>query len=384
MRAKDKSRLPWFKFFAGDFLTQTVDSSTAERGCYVSLLANYWLNGPLPHDLSKLIKIAGLDYHERPAWLNCQALAHWTADDWRETAEYVASRTIESVLSRFFERADDGRWIHANLDEQKSEFADDHQKRSLGGKMTAEKNRRKASAQHEGECLAECSAPAIQSQSQSQSTHTNFVVDGTNDDNHGSESDFASDGQIAEWAKAYADVDVKAELLRMRQWLKAHPEKRLSRADFARFAVNWLSGEQDKADAVKQRTETAAKIAAEKPSATHLRVQRNLDALDKAAAKLWGIRLTDDHPNDGHPVVLTSDPSCRSLTDSQTIEGQLVEAGPFNPDEMGFFASTFPSVDVRTALVCWQAETDPDALAGLPKTIRQTEFMSYLRKQVPA
>src|SRR5215469_3362369 len=108
MRTKAETRLPWFKFFAGEFLTQTIDCTTAERGCYVSLLSHYWVNGPLPHDLTKLIKIAGLDYHERPPWLDSQALAHWTSDDWRETAEYAAGRTVESVLARFFQRGENG------------------------------------------------------------------------------------------------------------------------------------------------------------------------------------------------------------------------------------------------------------------------------------
>lgn len=386
MRAKAETRLPWFKFYAGDFMTQMVDVSTAERGCFVSLLAHYWMNGPLPNDLGKLVKIAGLDYNERPPWLNSPALSHWTTDDWRETAEYATGRIVESVLSRFFMRADDGRWIHAGLDEQKAEFTEQQEKRSLGGKMTAEKNKRKASDQREHECPAQCSAPAIQNQIQNQiqSVDTSVVAGNNDDNNPPSALDSVSDDQISEWANAYADVDVKAELLRMRQWLNAHPEKRLTHASFLRFAVKWLSDEQDKADAVRFRTETAAKIYAETPSPTQLRVQGNHEAVVRAMAKRLGI--SDEEA--ALQLKSVADPQGeaprRKLTAGRTIDGEPIKPGLFTPDEMGFFAREHPAVDVRAALAGWQNETDPDVLARMPKTKQQAEFMAYLRRRLTA
>jgi hypothetical protein len=92
---------------------------------------HYWLNSQLPTDPRKLAKIAGLDYHQRPPWLNSPALSHWTAEDWRDTAEFAADGVMQSVLSRFF-LLTDNRWIHLALDELKAELADKQAKRSLG------------------------------------------------------------------------------------------------------------------------------------------------------------------------------------------------------------------------------------------------------------
>lgn len=256
MKPRGETRLPWFKFFAGDFLNQSVDASTAERGCYVSLLAYYWMNGSIPNDVSKLVKIAGLDYSERPPWLNSQFLSHWCSEDWLETAQLVASRVVDSVLFQFFERTEDGRWIHPALDEQKAELAEEHERRSLGGRMTAEKNKQasngKRTSQREGNCPAQCSASGIQTQIENQIQTLDGAVALDNDS--AAKCDRVTEEQIADWVKAYGDVDVKAELLRMDQWLKTHPERHIaSPSDFGKFAVKWLSDEQDKADAVRLR-----------------------------------------------------------------------------------------------------------------------------------
>lgn len=47
------------------------------------------------------------------------------------------------------------------------------------------------------------------------------------------------------WAKAYPACDVKAELLKMAEWIKANPAKG-KKSNYRRFITNWLSRQQDR------------------------------------------------------------------------------------------------------------------------------------------
>lgn len=49
------------------------------------------------------------------------------------------------------------------------------------------------------------------------------------------------------WAEGYPGVNVLNELLKAREWLKANPRNRKTRAGMRRFIVNWLSNAQDRA-----------------------------------------------------------------------------------------------------------------------------------------
>lgn len=52
--------------------------------------------------------------------------------------------------------------------------------------------------------------------------------------------------QVEEWSSAYPNVDVVAELKKMRQWSIANPKKRKTRRGVMAFANSWLSNTQDK------------------------------------------------------------------------------------------------------------------------------------------
>lgn len=52
--------------------------------------------------------------------------------------------------------------------------------------------------------------------------------------------------QVEEWSSTYPNVDVVAELKKMRQWSIANPRKRKTRRGVMSFANSWLSKEQDK------------------------------------------------------------------------------------------------------------------------------------------
>lgn len=58
------------------------------------------------------------------------------------------------------------------------------------------------------------------------------------------------DGHVAEWRKAYPDVDVRGELGRMESWLNANPSK-AKKSNWKRFIVSWLSKNQREASALK-------------------------------------------------------------------------------------------------------------------------------------
>lgn len=55
------NRLPWFKFWTGDFRSKTDHLSNAEVGAYVRLLASYWDNNGLPDNERALTRIAKIE-----------------------------------------------------------------------------------------------------------------------------------------------------------------------------------------------------------------------------------------------------------------------------------------------------------------------------------
>jgi hypothetical protein len=74
----------------------------------------------------------------------------------------------------------------------------------------------------------------------------------------GTRTETVTEADVGEWSEAYPAVDVRAQLARMVAWLKANPAER-PRSNGHRFAVRWLTREQDKeAMRAPARTATAA------------------------------------------------------------------------------------------------------------------------------
>jgi uncharacterized protein YdaU (DUF1376 family) len=88
--------LPWFQFYANDFLAQTRRLTNEEVGIYTILMAATWLNGPM----------------------SLEAINSWVGDGY------------QAVLSRFFKADANGDLYHPKLEELRK-----------GAFETAQKNR---------------------------------------------------------------------------------------------------------------------------------------------------------------------------------------------------------------------------------------------------
>ena len=53
------SKLTWFSFNPGEFLTRTVGLPNKDVGAFIKLLSYSWVNGPIPNDPRVLTSIAG-------------------------------------------------------------------------------------------------------------------------------------------------------------------------------------------------------------------------------------------------------------------------------------------------------------------------------------
>ena len=70
---------------------------------------------------------------------------------------------------------------------------------------------------------------------------------------------FASD--VEKWKQSYPNVDIEAELRRMKDWLNANPKKKKAPMDIQRFITGWLSNE------LKEQKNRPAYSAVKKPAA---------------------------------------------------------------------------------------------------------------------
>jgi uncharacterized protein YdaU (DUF1376 family) len=65
------TKKPWFPLYAADFLTDIDGWTEVQVGIYIRLLLSQWINGPLPYDQDRLIRLCQTDADRwDEAWLS--------------------------------------------------------------------------------------------------------------------------------------------------------------------------------------------------------------------------------------------------------------------------------------------------------------------------
>lgn len=123
---------PWMPLYISDYRNKTADLTAAEHGAYLLLIMHYWVNGGLPSDQGKLMRIAAM-----------------TPAEWKKS---------RATLQFFFH---DG-WKHERVD---GELA----------KAEQISSKRRAAAEQRY-CKEPANAPANAEQAESKSRHTRDVV----------------------------------------------------------------------------------------------------------------------------------------------------------------------------------------------------------------
>lgn len=106
------SSRPYFPFFPGDYLADTMGLSCCEHGVYLLLLAVSWQRGPLPDDMDHLSRLAA-----NPP---IQALRFVLETYWTRTEQGWLNERLErerravSVKSEKAKASALARWGHAN------------------------------------------------------------------------------------------------------------------------------------------------------------------------------------------------------------------------------------------------------------------------------
>jgi hypothetical protein len=86
------------------------------------------------------------------------------------------------------------------------------------------------------------------------------------------------------WVKTFPGVDVAQEIAKMRVWLDANPTRRVTRVGVLRFAVNWLSKEQDRGAHRKGGMATHGS-----GNRSQARTDANIEAARRVAASIGGV-----------------------------------------------------------------------------------------------
>jgi uncharacterized protein YdaU (DUF1376 family) len=108
---------PWFPFYVGDFVRDTMHLSATEIGAYVLLMCHYWERGSLPTDAERLARICKLPLEQ---WqCNCISLAELFDANWRHKRieEELAKQAVLSAKRSDAARkswGDKGKRVHAS------------------------------------------------------------------------------------------------------------------------------------------------------------------------------------------------------------------------------------------------------------------------------
>lgn len=211
MDAGREDKNPWVKWFWADYLSDTglAASSLAAQGLWMRMLSimakskitGFMLDGESKMESKTLAKLVGEETPKVNALL-AELKAH-----------NVYSQDIDGII---FNR-------RMARDGQLSEI------RARAGRRGGRPKKQNASKMESKTKAPSASASAYASASIS---FEEGVWGGVCDDD------------ISAWSEAYPACDVRGELKKMAEWLKANPDKKKIR--YRRFIVNWLARTQDK------------------------------------------------------------------------------------------------------------------------------------------
>jgi uncharacterized protein YdaU (DUF1376 family) len=128
------SARPYFQFYPGDYLADTMGLSCCEHGVYLLLLAASWQRGPLPDNMDHLARLA--------------------ANPPIEALRYI--------LENYWTREERG-WINARLERERALLLEKYERRAAAGKLGGLMKSSNAKAM-----LQQCSSNQNQNQNQNQ------------------------------------------------------------------------------------------------------------------------------------------------------------------------------------------------------------------------
>lgn len=213
---------PWFRWYPGDYLADTLHLSEEEDLLYRRLIDLMWIYGPLPEDPREISKISRIDL-----------------------------RKIRKRLPRILPllQCTNGKLDHPRIAEQRAEAEEIKEKRTAAGRKGGIANAKARAFAHP----RARPDPDLRSKPKPKDQDQNRLPEAENGRMllllpaaDGSEVPI-TEADAGVWQSQYPGVDAEAELHKAHAWLDANPRRKKTPRGMRAFVVNWLSRAQDRA-----------------------------------------------------------------------------------------------------------------------------------------
>ena len=211
---------PAFQFYAAKFLLspKVQAMSATERGIYISLLCQQWIDGSLPTDFAELAPIANV----KASQLERMWPKH-LAKCFEDRKGCFVNPKLEDV------RRQQIAWRN-----QQAEHGKAGGRPTKGSKRVAFR-KPKATQSSNTTTTTDSSTERESTRKIEECWSLAFVTVGE------PSSWLLTDDRISEWATTYPNLDVRAECLKASAWLNANTSRRKTASGMPRFLVNWLN-----------------------------------------------------------------------------------------------------------------------------------------------
>jgi uncharacterized protein YdaU (DUF1376 family) len=207
---------PAYQYYAADFDEDTASWDCYEVGVYQRLLNYEWINGCLPNEPIRLARIA-------------------------RTSSKKFQKSWE-IISKKFSQNGEGFLVNRRMEEEREKQRKYREEQARKGKIGADKRWNGDSHGHNrGDSPTNGREMALQSSSSIKDKEKDIQLSVVLRD----KSDFKLyEEKILEYQKAYPNIAVRQELLKIIQWNQDNPAKRKTRVGILRHINSWLSGAQ--------------------------------------------------------------------------------------------------------------------------------------------